>query len=440
MSDVYSDAYLVLAAASAEADNVGFLTKPHRGFRGAGLESREGSGQDDIVVHTLIPHSDLDPNDYTGPKSPISIGPLGKRAWTLQETLLARRCIGFNQYEVAWECYSTGNCECGELQETNDIVTTSKRDQYQGQAVWDYIISYRSLADQRGASESHPRPLSRLQDVSTTYFEWRKLVIPNYTTRGITVPEDRLPALSALARNVGSSSRDKYIAGIWRKDIHRGLAWRAGKHWTGALLPCPSTYIGPSFSWVSINGPIHYISPDETKKDGYAVYGSIGIDILGYDIRLSSVNPYGAVEGGWLKLSALSQTFELRWDPVKEIYTLFTNESGYSPEYHCFRPDTLLYQANVNGANNELCDSVLRATSSNSKQQSFDTPVEGVLILDVPRREGLFACHEVAIMVLGLLSTNPVQYQRIGIAIALFKPESAQRWFESATRKEFTIL
>ena len=35
-----------------------------------------------------------------------------KRAWTLQEQLLARRCLLFTSDEVTWECQQGCKCEC----------------------------------------------------------------------------------------------------------------------------------------------------------------------------------------------------------------------------------------------------------------------------------------------------------------------------------------
>jgi hypothetical protein len=118
MCDIYSNAWLVLAAASADADTKGFFTDPHELYRGISLESCPGTGDFDLVIHHDMPHPGFTGTSFGGrsssgpePLSPVSAGPLGKRAWTLQETLLARRCIGFNQNEVVWECQSANDCQ-----------------------------------------------------------------------------------------------------------------------------------------------------------------------------------------------------------------------------------------------------------------------------------------------------------------------------------------
>jgi hypothetical protein len=37
--------------------------------------------------------------------------------------------------------------------------------------------------------------------------------------------DDTLPALSAIAKSYRLATGDSYLAGIWQKDIHRGLLW-----------------------------------------------------------------------------------------------------------------------------------------------------------------------------------------------------------------------
>lgn len=58
--------------------------------------------------------------------------------------------------------------------------------------------------------------------MATTSMEWRELIVPNYTWRGMTVPSDKLPALSGIANIIGNSSGDQYLAGIWLSDISHG--------------------------------------------------------------------------------------------------------------------------------------------------------------------------------------------------------------------------
>ncbi|ETS76327.1 hypothetical protein PFICI_11714 [Pestalotiopsis fici W106-1] len=460
MADIYSNAYLVLAAASAEADDKGFFTVPDIICRGIGLESQEGSARDDLVMHTRLEH-DLYTDDMLSPTplSPISRGPLGTRAWTLQETLLARRCIGFNENEIAWECFSAVDCECGESRETSASDHASKNNTSQiRHSDWVYKVGARLELDYDSVSlRYHCRPLSRFDDISTTYLEWRMMIIPIYTRRRLTVPGDKLPALSALACSVGKFSGDQYLAGIWLADIRLGLAWRVGGESQRSPSPAPSTWVGPSFSWASVDGEIDYLFSARILEDGgSSPFGFVDVNVLDYGMELSGLNPYGAVKSGWIKLSALSQTFKLEWDSTEERFKLI-NESEYDLESLHFQPDTVLCKSHISGPENEEYVSVLRSTSRNGIESSLNASVQGAFVLDGPVESGgsgssersggsstdsvgSHLSHDIVMVVLSLFSTCPDKYQRIGLATASLEPESVGKWLESATRKEFIII
>lgn len=447
MTTVYSKAYLVLAAASAGADDKGFFATPDSIYRGIALESQEGSGRDDLVIHTSLEHASSWHKMFSADAlSFVSLGPLGAQAWTLQETLLARRCIGFNQNEIAWECYNAIDCECGMSAEYSIGEYLSKRNRSPlRRSGWVYSASSMGIFGYVSYPRFHCRPLSRFADILTTYLEWRQMIIPNYTRRQLTFPGDTLPALSALASMVGNWSGDQYLAGIWLADIKLGLAWRSvgGK----THLSAPSTYLGPSFSWASINGAIDYKLPDQVQDDGSSPYGSVDVQVLEYSIELSGLNPYGAVNSGWVRLSVLSQTFKLHWDPAGESFVLI-NESEHCFEGSTFLPDTILRECRISGPENEEHVSILRSTCRDGTQASVNTCVQGALILDVPKGSpytGTSAkvfdtLHEVAIIVLGLFSTSPDTYQRIGLATVSFESGSAEKWLESLKRKEIIII
>lgn len=97
MEDVFSSAYCVLAASSANGQSDGFL-KP-REDRKFLTFLREGLPPvyicqfiDDFAQHVLE-------------------GPLNKRGWVLQERALARRTIYFTDTQTYWECGDGVRCE-----------------------------------------------------------------------------------------------------------------------------------------------------------------------------------------------------------------------------------------------------------------------------------------------------------------------------------------
>jgi hypothetical protein len=180
------------------------------------------------------------------------------------------------------------------------------------------------------------------------------------------------------------------------------------------------------------------------------MYGSVGVNLLGYDVPLSSPNRFGAVHGGWIKLSALSQSFDLAWDANKKEYTL-TDKTSYRPHRLQFRPDTILREVMMQGPNGEQNVFVQRAISGGNIESWVKASVEGVLILDVPKVEGYtiefengsgcVPAHEVAIMVSSSSSSNPEQFQRIDLATAVFEAgaDVIQGWLDIAKRREFIV-
>ncbi|KAI9148940.1 hypothetical protein HJFPF1_10984 [Paramyrothecium foliicola] len=450
MAEVYSEAYLVIAAASANADNRGFLSEPDRCYRGVGLESQEGSGLEDLTIHRVMPHSGSLENPAS--LSPVSIGPLGERAWTLQETLLARRCVGFNQYEIAWECLSSINCECGEILQASRYRGAEEIEPGE-RGEWVYGVSHGGLEDGGKNRRFHTRPLSQLPNISTLFTEWHLMILPNYTKRSLTVPGDKLPAISAIAKIIAGATGSEYIAGVWKDQINVSLAWRVatGRERITAKrsLPSPVTPNAPSFSWASVDDPITYQLPDPRRKDGGPTYGSITVEVLDYNVPLSSENKFGAVKGGWIKLSGLSHTLDLGWNASEKEYEL-SGKTSHRLHRWQFQLDTALREVPVKHSSNEYMVSAGRATSELDINEITSARVQGLLILDVPSVEtyttaygykrGYFRAHEVAVLVLGLISSDPEHFQRLGLATVALEADVAQHWIASAIQRDFVIV
>jgi hypothetical protein len=56
------------------------------------------------------------------------------------------------------------------------------------------------------------------------YSEWYRIVL-EYSQRGLTYPKDKLPALSGVAQKLADYLGDRYLAGLWREDLYRGMMW-----------------------------------------------------------------------------------------------------------------------------------------------------------------------------------------------------------------------
>lgn len=99
MENVFSSAYCVLAASSAEGQSDGFLNE------------REGSSREFVTFKRM----DQPPffvcrflDDFN---QHVLEGPLNKRGWVMQERVLAHRTIYFTTKQTYWECGEGVRCE-----------------------------------------------------------------------------------------------------------------------------------------------------------------------------------------------------------------------------------------------------------------------------------------------------------------------------------------
>ena len=99
MEHVFSSAYCVLAASSAESQSDGFLNDREGSHREFVTFKREG--KDPFYVCQFID----DFNEH------VLNGPLNKRGWVMQERVLAHRTIYFTNKQTYWECGEGVRCE-----------------------------------------------------------------------------------------------------------------------------------------------------------------------------------------------------------------------------------------------------------------------------------------------------------------------------------------
>ncbi|MCJ1466391.1 hypothetical protein MMC07_005010 [Pseudocyphellaria aurata] len=221
MSSVYSNSWLNLAATASTNGHGGLFRS--RNFLLSSpctvTASWEGFAPGSYTV--------LDGSTWT---RRVEESPLNKRAWVLQERLLAPRTAHFAYDQVFWECRQIVACETfplGAPEYSPNVVDFLKS------------ISVENLIDSNG--------------------EWLNWV-KEYTKKSLTKDSDKLVAIAGLAthaRRKLSWSEDDYVAGLWRHDLAVDLLWRAAG--VGTKIPI---YVAPSWSWASINGEIYFHSSD----------------------------------------------------------------------------------------------------------------------------------------------------------------------------------
>ena len=236
MAMIFQNAHFTIAASASSHSNGGL-------FQHGRLRSR---------MHFL----DLDRNLAVyrpGSYMSIKTSALNERAWVLQEWILSPRLIHFAQDDVYWECVSnvsSANNDMDLYLTHNNIGLFQKEEET--------IFSVQARAAIAGS----------LQTWRTIYDIWARLV-EDYTSRKLTFVSDKFHALTGLTTALERRITDVPIAGLWRADFHLGLLWSIEPYTSLYTLyqdfhryepPVPKDPIPniPSWSWASVDGPVHY--------------------------------------------------------------------------------------------------------------------------------------------------------------------------------------
>lgn len=136
-------------------------------------------------------------------------GPLYKRAWCFQETHLARRVLHFTPGSIIFECRTHRRAE-------------------------DQVPPYPHL---------YSLILGQVSDST----KWR-MVVRQYTSRDLTRPTDKLPAISGVASLVPQANRTDYLAGLWRESLLYDLLWNVQPRPKEPLAYRGEGYTAPTWS------------------------------------------------------------------------------------------------------------------------------------------------------------------------------------------------
>lgn len=260
MFDVYSNAHIIIAAnRSNDCDRGIFHTRAAR----PSTVFKLPGGKDEVHAMLLFPSD----QSMAWPATEFPNEPLTKRAWALQERVLGKRVIHYNDRQIYFECDQGIFAEDGSHQERHCRLNDGLFPSHELQTSPDSLSDYK--ADLR---------------------LWYGLVRA-YGRRELSKATDKMPAISGLARLFHRRLGGDYVAGLWSKAIIEGLAWQG----LGDGAPASrDQYVGPSWSWT-----------------GYAGIGATGLrpgwvdvaEVLDWHVDLKhEANPYGEVKDAWLRI------------------------------------------------------------------------------------------------------------------------------------------
>jgi hypothetical protein len=291
----YENASVVIAASSAKDVSQGFLQfrQLKKGFNPSisasdkeGLTTTEvsfydvGGREDNILL-------DLKPQFYV----PLD-EPLNQRAWTFQERLLCPRVLGFP---------SSGGCflQCEKEERHDDSVNyggSNGMERMYPNNSWATTLQGCDLNDPHEAWMMHAREYSR---------------------RGLSKSEDKYNAISGIAEAYHvryQTSLGDYLVGHWRNQLNTSLLW-----YSHGLeqVPAPAIARPPSWSWLSVDGAITFLSPVILQQNRIE---RAEILFAGLEIAFEKL-PFGPVRLGCLSIRG--SISKVQWVP--------DNRFPYSP-------------------------------------------------------------------------------------------------------------
>ncbi|TVY81859.1 Ankyrin-3 [Lachnellula suecica] len=230
---------------------------------------------------------------------PPKFGPVfsaSDRGWMIQELVLPERNVIFGTEQIYWNCQRLSRAE-------------------------DTVYCQNPLLRLNGA------PLRGATQYSEELMEKWYHMIEIYSGTIHAHSGDRLPGLSHMVQHMLQQIETKYYAGLWESSFIRGLLWRAKT--INPARRFQNTYIAPSWSWASFNGPVSY-------NLGLVEYFGLSTDAVDteiIDIKVLRANsdPNGAVLSGTLKLRAFSQAISKASMPKGCTY--YFDDAGFEEEW-----------------------------------------------------------------------------------------------------------
>jgi len=254
MADIYNNSYCNLAATSAVDCDGGLIRDRDPNVLRTTLVNTNWEGSENKLFGVI---------DKYIFKRDVVEAPLNGRGWVVQERHLSPRTLHFGKHQLFWECYATNACEAYP---------------YNVMPGCELILSKRNLKSPKVST-------------SDFYRYWHHLV-RSYTISRLTKEQDKLPAISGLARRLAPVLSDEYVAGLWKSRLSVELTWTP----YGSRVR-PKAYRGPSWSWISIDGEV-------LTGTSYPMLNPVTlINVVDCEVGLLTGDKFGQVRSAVLRLS-----------------------------------------------------------------------------------------------------------------------------------------
>ncbi|KAH6851534.1 heterokaryon incompatibility protein-domain-containing protein [Alternaria rosae] len=323
MSQVYRHSFLNIAASGAVDSDAGFFRE------------RASTIEPYVVQTAWTDHPNgtyhVYSEDYWSEN--FERMPLRHRAWVFQENVLAPRILHVCSTQLFWECHGLRACETWPIGLPAHMYAQSSLKS----TGWPGAIE---IFGSNGTAGIEPLRISTDKNaiLNRDSFNslWIKLV-SEYSLCNLTFSNDKLIALSGVAKHMERLLDIEYCAGLWGHDIVQGLAWYVPRK---SDLECvfpteavPFPYRAPSWSWACMDGRIVW-------QDYYPLRSQFLADVVSWDVKTATTDRTGAVTCATLQLSGFMTTMELHPEfGVEKNLDIYCDSKWISMDIHQFQFD-----------------------------------------------------------------------------------------------------
>jgi hypothetical protein len=209
--------------------------------------------------------------------------PLNVRAWVYQERWLAPSMVHFARSQLFWECHTMSACESW----PHGLPLNLGFDFQPWRADISHGLNPRGLY-----TRSFKMSGIAKSDAVIFGLQLWSHILGEYVLCSLTREEDRLVAISGVAKRLQRFVNAEYLAGLWGCHIVPQLLW----HTVARPGYRPSKYRAPSWSWASIDGVV-LVTSSGLLSDSL-------IEVIDAKVIRAGAGTTGAVISGYLKVKA----------------------------------------------------------------------------------------------------------------------------------------